>query len=488
MSGKELTRRPEKTAGLGLKCDSMNKRPENMMSSSSSSASSKLSLILLSSTLPISSNSSNFFSDFDIQSSQPIGKARRASHRNPTASHPRKSSTGNSDVAVAYAVGDRQGQADDALKPLVVTNEEATSTDPQAKAGCQRSSDEDTSTETSGTIGTAAIAANPASQPASASSRSLSSSEPPSKLSLLSSPSPPPSAPIAIPNRHMLGQMSELTTVPLTGRVHRGGHFPFATSPGPHSPRHPYSSGMSQYWPGPQPVVSSRHAAYNIYANSGRDGQRNSKEPMIKPHTRPISPSFASPNSSPPQSHLLQAPPTTHPRRTRRNLHLTSLPSFHPANVEIADLSSRPLHQHSSDAQRKLHQQQRELIANATRTPPLYSSSAHGGRSCDPSPPRLCPLGSPGESVTPLALEGQQGGDYLLAGASRMTTCSARALEPQTARVHLKEELVDEFIRNEMTRIRDNQNNQPGSSPDAIAPRLRASSLAQGLLPNDNEA
>lgn len=454
----------------------------------SSSSSSKLSLILLSSTLPISSNSSNFFSDFEILSSLSIGKVKRASHRNPTASHPRKSSIGNSDFAVAYAVGERQGQADYTVKPVVVTTEEATSTNPQAKTSCQRLSDGDTTTGTTGTIGTAAIAANPASQPASASSRSSSSSETSSTLSLLSSSSPPPSAPIAIPNRHTLSQMAEFTTVPLTGRVHRGGHFPFATPPGPQSPRQPYSGGMTQYWPGPQPVVSSRHAAYNIFANSGRDGQRNSKEPMINRHPPPMSPSFASPDSSPPQSYLLQAPPTTHPRRTRRNLHLTSLPSFHPANVETADLSTRPLHQHFSDAQRKLHQQQRELIANATRTPPLYFSSAHGGQSCDPSPPRLCPLGSPGESVTPLILEGQQGGDYLLAGASRITTSSTRALESQTARVPLTEELVNKFIRNEMTRIRENRNNPPGSSTDAITPRLTASSLAQGLLPNDGEA
>lgn len=429
-----------------------------------------------------------FFSDFDIQSSLRIGKVKRASHRNPTASDPRKSSIGNSDVVVAYAVGDRQGQADNTVKPLVVPTEEATNTDPQAKTGCQRSSDGDTTPGTTGTIGTAAIAANPASQPASASSRSLSYSEPLSPPFLLSSSSPPPSAPIAIPNRHTLGQMSEYTTVPLTKRVHRGGHFPYATSPGPQSPRQPYSSGLTQYWAGPQPVVCSRHAAYNKYTNSGRDEQRNSKEPTIKPQTRPMSPSFASPNSSPPQSNLLQSLPTTHPRCTRRNLRLTSLPSFHPANEELADLSSRPLHQHSSDAQRKLHQQQRELIANATRTPPLYFPSAHGGRGCDPSSPRLCPLGSPGESVTPLILEGQQGGDYLLAGASRSTNISTRTLEPQTAKAPLTEELVDELIRNEMTRITENSNNPRGTSPDAITPRLKASSLAQGLLPNDAEA
>lgn len=282
--------------------------------------------------------------------------------------------------------------------------------------------------------------------------------------------------------------MSNLITVPLIARVYRGGHFPFDTSPSPQSPRQLYSSGMTQYWPAPQLLFSSRHAAYNIYAHSGLYGQRNSKEPMIKAHTRSMSPSFASPNALPQQSHLLRVPPTTHLRRARRNLCLTSLLSFHPANVEIADLSSQPLHQHSSDAERKLHRQQRELIANATRTPPLDFPSAHGGRSWDPSPPRLCPLGSPGESVTPLALEGQQGGDYLLAGASRMTTTSTRALEPQKARVPLTEELVDELILNEMTRIRKNRNNPPGSPPDAIAPRLTASSIAQGLLPNEDKA
>lgn len=452
-------------------------------SSSTSSTSSKLSLTLLSSPLPISSNSSNFFSDLDIRSSLPIDKVKPpASHQNPTASHLRKSSISNCDFGVAYAVGDRQGQADNTVK---LTTEEAASTDTQAKAGCQRSRDGDTTSSATRTTG---IATSPASQPASASSRSLSSSEPPSTLSILSSPSPPPSAPIAIPNRCKLGQMSELTTIPLTARVHRGGHFPFATSPSPLSPRQLYSSGMTQYWPAPEPVVSSRHAAYNLYTNSGLEGQRNNKEPMIKTHTRPMSPSFASPNALPPQSHLLQVPPTTHPRRARRNLRLTSLPSFHPANVEIADLSSQPLHQHTSDAQRKLHQQQRELIANATRTPPLYFPSAHGGRSYDPSPPRLCPLGSPGESVTPLALEGQQGGDYLLAGASRMTATSSHAMEPQTAMVPLTEELVDDFIRNEMTRFRENCNNSPGSSPNGIAPRPTASSPAQGLLPNDDEA
>lgn len=442
------------------------------MSSSSSSTSSKLSL-LLSSTLPISSNS---FSNLDIQPSLPIDQVkRRASGRNP-----RKSTIRSRGVAAAV-IGDRQGQAGNTVRPLAVT----ASTNHHAEAGCQRSSDGDTVSSAVGTTGTAGIAVSlacPASQPPSAFSRSSSYSESPSTLSLLSSPSPPPSAPITIPNNHTLGQMSELTTIPLTARVPRGGYFPFAASPSPPSPRHLYSNGMTQYWPTPQPVVSSRRAAYNIYSNSGLEGQRNSNGPMIKVHSRPTSPTFS------PQSHLLQVPPTTHPRRARRNLRLTSLPSFHPANVEIADVSSQPLHRHSSDAQRKLHQQQRELIATAIKTPPLYWPSAYGGRSCDPSPPRLCPLGSPGDSVTPLALEGQQGGDYLLAGASRMSTTSTHALKPQTARASLTEELVDELIRNEMTRMRENCNSLPGSSPDSITPRATASSLPQGLLPSDGEA
>lgn len=90
--------------------------------------------------------------------------------------------------------------------------------------------------------------------------------------------------------------------------------------------------------------------------------------------------------------------------------------------------------------------------------------------------------------MTPLILEGQQIGDYLLAGASKSMTSSTRTLEPQTARMPLTEELVDELIRNERTRITENLNNPRGSSPDAITPRLTASSLAQGLLPNDDEA
>lgn len=52
----------------------------------------------------------------------------------------------------------------------------------------------------------------------------------------------------------------------------------------------------------------------------------------------------------------------------------------------------------------------------------------------------------------------------------------------------MTEELVDELIRNEMTRMRENCNNLPGSSPDGIAPPATASSLAQGILPSDGEA
>lgn len=90
--------------------------------------------------------------------------------------------------------------------------------------------------------------------------------------------------------------------------------------------------------------------------------------------------------------------------------------------------------------------------------------------------------------MTPLILEGQQGGDYLLAGTSTITTSSTPTLEMQTARVPSTEVLIDDLIRNEITRIKENLNNPLGSSPDAIAPRLTASSLAQGNLPNNVEA
>ena len=53
-----------------------------------------------------------------------------------------------------------------------------------------------------------------------------------------------------------------------------------------------------------------------------------------------------------------------------------------------------------------LHQYQRDLVANA-------------GKYAKPSPPRLTPLRSPGEPMTPLMLEGQ--GDYLCAGSASLS-------------------------------------------------------------------
>ncbi len=63
-----------------------------------------------------------------------------------------------------------------------------------------------------------------------------------------------------------------------------------------------------------------------------------------------------------------------------------------------------------SDAQMALHNYQRELIANATRS----SRNASTTITYEPLSPRLAPLGSPGP-VTPMMLEDD--GGYMVAGA-----------------------------------------------------------------------
>jgi hypothetical protein len=91
-----------------------------------------------------------------------------------------------------------------------------------------------------------------------------------------------------------------------------------------------------------------------------------------------------------------------------------------------------------SDAQRKLHKYQRDLITNATRPARLVTAPTLS----DPVPPRLHPLGSPGP-VTPLTLE--EKGDYLTAGAA----ASAYRLDGGS-----ESELVEAFIRQEQERMK----------------------------------
>ena len=112
-------------------------------------------------------------------------------------------------------------------------------------------------------------------------------------------------------------------------------------------------------------------------------------------------------------------------RRPPMNVNLSGLPKFHPANFPTKDSDNhppsprltrpgapQPRTTRGSDAQQKLHQYQREVIANATQS----SRSALPSRlNVRPDSPRLAPLRSPVDPMTPLLLDGQ--GDYLLAGS-----------------------------------------------------------------------
>ncbi len=146
-------------------------------------------------------------------------------------------------------------------------------------------------------------------------------------------------------------------------------------------------------------------------------------------------------------------------RRVGRNLRLPSLPPYHPVNYRSPEPSraSRALKRPFSDAQQVLHQQQRELIANATRTPPCTSLGIPNG---NPRPPRLHPLGSPGP-VTPLMLEDQHS-DYLLAGSSGVSTPSPTRLSEEGRIV------VDAFIRIERERMMSRSGTSSGQPHSPI--------------------
>ena len=147
---------------------------------------------------------------------------------------------------------------------------------------------------------------------------------------------------------------------------------------------------------------------------------RSGQDSQTYTPSSPLSPTMPTPPV--PSSHHVRANARRAPLAT--NLRLSSLPRFHPANFPSNDSSSstsprtssrppsaqyppRPL----SEAQVKLQQYQRDLIAVAARSSRSVISPTAGVK---PSPPRLHPLGSPGP-VTPMMLEGQ--GDYLIAGA-----------------------------------------------------------------------
>lgn len=263
-------------------------------------------------------------------------------------------------------------------------------------------------------------------------------------------PSPPlkhtHSAPIPIPTRPK--SLSRPST-PLTARAEEGNYFPsnyYITPQKSHFPRsvrggHPFQNES------PTKVVQNSPPVAQLYSPARSSNMHSSQEsPMYTP-TSPLSPIMHAspvPSAHHARANARRAPPAA-------NLRLSSLPRFHPANFSSKDspsfssprTSSRPSHSQYphrpySEAQVKLQQYQRELVANATRSSRAVSSFSDGVK---PSPPRLHPLGSPGP-VTPMMLEGH--GDYLIAGAG--------GSNGQISSVRDGREMVEQMIKQENER------------------------------------
>ena len=262
-----------------------------------------------------------------------------------------------------------------------------------------------------------------------------------SSASLTLADFPVPSAPIPIPARQV---DPTRPTTPLTARDRAtGGHFPFHTTT---PPRPLLSKSFRPYYqlkPAPRPS--------NYMDNSSPETDEPPKPPHLShreqqlPRHKPSSP--LSPTMPP--SHLSASSANTQAsRRPIKNLQLSSLPRFHPAHYQSAESSAAPSMRTSrptssgrqlSDAQLKLHQYQRDLVATAARSSRAIISQNGANK---PSPPRLHPLGSPGP-VTPLILEAN--GDYMLAGAAGDSVAGSAEDGGRG--------LIDRLIREERERI-----------------------------------
>ncbi|KAL9123991.1 MAG: hypothetical protein Q9217_006634 [Psora testacea] len=217
-------------------------------------------------------------------------------------------------------------------------------------------------------------------------------------LGIISS-SEAPTAPIAIPQ-----QKQRRPTTPLTGRpnvdVSRDSFFTKALE------LNPSTWGSKS---------SSDRSASPMQAMGPRTGQ----QPNYHQPSSPLSPSIPilMPHNEP-----------QHKENPRpQNLHLHGLPKFHPLNFPNSD-SNIPLSPRSaraiasqarntrlgSDAQQRLQQYQRAVLVNTTRTAHSMLSQATVAK---PESPRLAPRGSPSGPITPLMLEEQAQGDYLMAGS-----------------------------------------------------------------------
>lgn len=157
-------------------------------------------------------------------------------------------------------------------------------------------------------------------------------------------------------------------------------------------------------------------------------------------------------------------------RRPVGNMQLPGYAKYHPAQyspqgnsagplspVASRSITSQPRTARGSDAQQKLQQYRRDTLASsATHFSSMLSQGSYPELS---SQPRLTPLMSPGEPMTPLQLEGQ--GDYMLSGSSS----SANGLNGSEI------EIVEQFVQRETER-RVNSEARSGESSPALSPAV----------------
>lgn len=250
-----------------------------------------------------------------------------------------------------------------------------------------------------------------------------------------------PSAPIPIPPRKRNPILFSPTGTPLTARVPPGEYFNIDE---PLKPRPHISQSLTPYYSSGSKKMSNNQSPPNVQRGFKPVPPRSGAQPYTP--TSPLSPT--SPNQGVSSSNRQKD------RRPAQNLNLSGLPRFHPANFPSKDsspasvshrpsrsITSQPRPGRGSDAQQKLQQYQRDLVANA-------------GKYAKPSPPRLTPMMSPGEPMTPLMLEGH--GDYMLAGSSAL----ASGLKASEGR-----EYVECLVQKENER-----RSHPEARPDSLSP------------------
>lgn len=244
------------------------------------------------------------------------------------------------------------------------------------------------------------------------------------------------SAPIPIPGRQTSPSWPK---TPLTAREIEGGHFPFHET----SPQKPQlsQSFRPRYQLRPAPRPSNHIDTLSPDSDSAPNPSFTPHRGLSSSHYQPSSPlSPTMPRSPLP---LKTNANTRTSKHSSKNLHLPSLPRFHPANYQPLETGSTQAYRiprpgsstrQFSDPQQQVHQYQRDIVANATRS---ARSVIAQNLTTKPSPPRLHPLGSPGP-VTPMALEEHD--DYLSVGATEGNQDGAQGDEGGLSNKSIREE------------------------------------------------